>query len=209
MEPKWLVWARRMQALAQTGLAFTRDKYDRERFEALLDLAAEVMAAHGDTPADQIKGLFAAQTGYATPKVDVRGAAFRDGRILMVRESMDQDRWTLPGGWADVNDSPAECVRREVLEESGFQVRVTKLAAVWDRAKHAHTPPYPFHIYKMFFICEVVGGSPAAATLETNGVAFFGPDEVPADLSLGRTLPWQVQRMFAHAADPSLPTDFD
>jgi len=213
MEPDWLVWARRIQALAQTGMAFTRDIYDRERYEALRTLAAEMLAARSSGDPARIETLFAEQSGYATPKVDVRGAVFdRDGRILLVRETADAGRWTLPGGWADVNQSPSECVAREVLEEAGIEVRVRKLACVYDRARHAHQPHYPFHIYKMFFICDPVG-SPELARgdgFETSAAQFFAQEDVPeAELSIGRVLPFQITRLFQHLQDPLLLTDFD
>jgi ADP-ribose pyrophosphatase YjhB (NUDIX family) len=207
-EPRWLTWVREMQALAQTGLAFTKDPYDRERFEALRQLAARIAAEHADADLSAVTGLFGAEAGYATPKVDVRGAVFdATGRILLVREAVDGDRWTLPGGWADVNQSPAECVAREVREEAGLQVTVRKLAAVYDRMRHPH-PPSEFHIYKLFFICEPVGGT-LTTSLETTEAAFFAEDALPSDLSLGRTLPAQLARMFAHYRDPALPTEFD
>ena len=207
--PPWLLWARQLQAIAQTGLAFSTGVYDRERYEAIRSLAAQIMTHHSDADLCRVEGLFAEQAGYATPKVDVRGAVFRrDGRILMVREAADAGRWTLPGGWADVNQSPSETVVREVLEEAGVQVAVRKLAAVYDRERHPHQPPYPFHIYKLFFICDIVGGSPRPG-VETSEVAFFAAHEVPADLSVSRVLPHQVSRMFEHAAAPGLPTDFD
>jgi ADP-ribose pyrophosphatase YjhB (NUDIX family) len=213
MEPDWLVWARRIQALAQTGMAFTRDGYDRERYEALRTLAAEMLAARSGGDPARIEDLFAGQSGYATPKVDVRGAVFdRDGRILLVRETADAGRWTLPGGWADVNQSPSECVAREVLEEAGIEVRVRKLACVYDRARHAHQPPFPFHIYKMFFICDPVGAPELARGdgFETSAAEFFAQADVPeAELSIGRVLPFQITRLFQHLRDPLLPTDFD
>jgi ADP-ribose pyrophosphatase YjhB (NUDIX family) len=209
VRPSWLLWARQLQAIAQTGLAFSKDPYDRERYEAIRALAARIMAEHSDADLRRVEGLFAGQTGYATPKVDVRAAAFRgDGRVLMVREAADAGRWTLPGGWADVNQSPRESVVREVREEAGVEVAVRKLAAVYDRERHPHHPPYPFHIYKLFFICDIVGGRPQPG-LETSEVAFFAADELPADLSLSRVLPQQIERMFAHAAASYLPTDFD
>jgi ADP-ribose pyrophosphatase YjhB (NUDIX family) len=152
-EPEWLVWAREMQGIAQSGLTFTKDHYDRDRYEQLRALAARIMAAHSGTDARRIEELFAQQQGYATPKIDVRGAAFRDGRILMVREVVDHDRWTLPGGWADVNLSAAENCAKEMVEESGFIVRVTKLAAAWQAGSHSARPvlhaeavlPVPHH----------------------------------------------------------------
>jgi ADP-ribose pyrophosphatase YjhB (NUDIX family) len=209
MEPKWLVWARELQAIAQTGLAYTKDVYDAERYQAIRALASRIMAEHSDADPRAIEALFATQTGYATPKVDVRGAVFRDdGRILMVREKIDAGRWTLPGGWADVNQPPSECVAREVKEESGVEVAVRKLAAVFDRSRQGHTPVYPFTVYKMFFLCEIVGGRPQPGS-ETTEVAFFADGEIPQDLSPGRINRQQIARMFEHARSPERPADFD
>ena len=209
MEPSWLLWARELQALAQTGLEFAKDPYDRERYIAVRSLAARMMAQRASADPTWVEKLFAEQTGYATPKVDVRGAVFReDGCILLVREVADSGRWSLPGGWAEVNQSPREAVVREVLEESGFAVTVRKLAAIYDRARHPHLPPRPFHIYKLFFVCDIVGGA-AQTSSETSEVAFFAEDEVPSDLSIGRVLPYQITRMFEHARSSILPTDFD
>ncbi len=207
-EPNWLTWSRELQAIAQTGLAFTKDPYDTERYEMLRALASRVMAAHTAAPARVIEALFAGETGYATPKIDVRGAAFdAQRRILMVREVMDAGRWTLPGGWADVNLTPAENVIKEMREESGLDVRVRKLAAVWDRSRQGH-PAAVFSCAKLFFICEVVGGE-AATSLETSEVGWFAEPDLPADLSFGRVLPRQLRRMFAHAREPALPTDYE
>lgn len=207
-EPDWLGWTRELQAIAQTGLAFTRDPYDRERYEMLRSLASRVMAAHTAAPAARIEALFAGESGYATPKIDVRGAVFdADGRVLLVREVADDGRWTLPGGWADVNLTLAESVAKEVREESGYEVRVRKLAAAWDRTRQGH-PAGAFSCCKLFFTCEVAGGA-AATGLETSEVGWFAADAVPKDLSLGRVLPGQIRRMFAHARDPALPTEFE
>src|SRR5215469_9502006 len=139
-EPDWLTWTRELQAIAQTGLAFVRDPYDRERYEMLRIVASKMMAAQTATSAERIEALFEKETGYATPKVDVRGAVFNDHeRLLLVRELVDGGRWTLPGGWADVNLTAAENVVKEVREESGLEVRVRKLAAVWDRTRQGHS----------------------------------------------------------------------
>lgn len=208
MEPAWLVWARELQAIAQTGLAFATSVYDRERYTAIRSIAARMMAAHSDANFVHVEALFTQQTGYATPKVDVRGAVIEDGRILLVREIEDFGRWAMPGGWADVNHSPSESVIREVREESGLEVTVRKLAAVYDRTRQGHTPPHPFNVYRLFFICDVVGGVPKAG-LETSEVAFFDENQIPEDLSLARVLPHQIRRMFEHARDNDLPTDFD
>jgi len=207
-EPDWLTWTRELQAIAQTGLAFVRDPYDRERYGALRALASRIMAAHTSVSAERIETLFKGETGYATPKVDVRGAVFdcRD-RLLMVRELADGGRWTLPGGWADVNLTAAENVVKEVREESGLEVRVRKLAAVWDRTRQGH-PPGVFSCCKLFYVCEVMGGA-AATGLETSEIGWFAESELPDDLSLRRVLPHQLHRMFTHAHNAALPTDFD
>jgi ADP-ribose pyrophosphatase YjhB (NUDIX family) len=205
-EPRLWALARKLQATAQTGLEFNTNEYDRERYELVGKIAAELMAAHCDTPIETFQKMFGKQDGYATPKVDVRAAAFRDGKILLVREAAD-GLWTMPGGWSDVNDSPREAVEREVVEESGFLVKATKLAAVYDRAKHPHEPPLPFHVYKMFFVCEIIGGE-ATTSRETLEVGFFAPDALPP-LSTSRNLAFQIHRLFEHAKNPALATDFD
>ncbi|MDR3537803.1 MAG: NUDIX hydrolase [Acetobacteraceae bacterium] len=207
-EPNWLIWAREIQATAQTGLTYGRDPYDLERYQALSRLAARIMAEHTGADLTRIEDLFAGETGYASPKVGVRGAVFDDaGRVLMVRETVDADRWTLPGGWADVNQTPAESVVREVFEESGYRARAVKLAAVWDRARQKH-PPMPFSIVRMFFVCTLEGGAPRTS-LETSEVGWFAEDAIPTDLSAGRVRPEQIARMFAHWREPGLPTEFE
>jgi ADP-ribose pyrophosphatase YjhB (NUDIX family) len=204
-EPQWLILGRELQALAQTGLTFTQDQFDRQRYERITELAARVLADGFATEPKLMLDILQTQRGYATPKIDVRGAAFREGKVLMVRERID-GLWTLPGGWADVNQSAAECTVREIREESGFEARALKLAAVWDYQKSGHPPRQYFSTYKMFFLCEITGGV-ASASDETSEVGFFARDALPP-LSVGRTTAVQVERMFQHAADPSLPTDF-
>ena len=206
MDPSWLRWAKGLQAIAQNGLTYATDVYDRERYQAVREVAAEMMAERSETDTDSVLQLFSQETGYATPKVDVRGAVFRDDAILLVREVGD-GRWSLPGGWADVNVSPSENIVREIAEESGFETKVRKLAAVLDRGKHPHVPAMPYHIYKLFFICEITGGAPKP-NHEIHEVGFFQEDAIP-ELSLGRVLPCQIDRMFAHWRQPDLPTEFD
>ncbi|MGC4043369.1 MAG: NUDIX hydrolase [Armatimonas sp.] len=207
-EPNWLVWARELQALAQTGLTFTRDPYDRERYERLRELSAEIFEAHTDAPRERITEIFSVQTGYATPKIDVRAAVFdSESRLLLVREAADNNRWTLPGGWADVNLTPAENAVKEAFEESGYSVRASKLAAVWDRTRQGHAAEV-FSCYKMFFVCDLVTGTPTTG-LETSEVAWFAEADVPTELSLSRVLPGQIRRMFEHHRQPELPTDFE
>lgn len=204
-EPQWLTIAREVRAIAQTGLAFAADGFDHQRYQRLQQLAALLMAQGSFAEHDAILELLRQEKGYATPKVDVRGAAFADGRVLMVREISD-GKWTLPGGWADVNQSAGECVVREIAEESGFKARALKLAAVYDYQKR-NPPRHIDSIYKMFFICEIVGGA-ACASDETSEVAFFPRNELPP-LSCGRTTAAQIERMFQHHEDPQLATDFD
>lgn len=207
MEPNWLRWGKELQAIAQIGLTYAaEDSYDRQRYARIRELAAEILAAGGDMGVDTLLSLFEREEGYATPKVDVRGVVFADDKLLLVKEVADGG-WTLPGGWADVNDAPSEAVVREIREESGFEARAVKLLAVFDRSKHGHAPAYPFHIYKLFILCEIIGGQ-ATTSHETSGVGFFGSDEVP-DLSVSRVTPAQIARMFEHHRHPDLPTDFD
>jgi ADP-ribose pyrophosphatase YjhB (NUDIX family) len=205
-EPQWLIIAREMRAIAQTGLTFTADRFDRQRYERLRELAASMLASGSGEHFDVIIEILKEGWGYTTPKVDVRGAAFVEGRVLMVREISD-GRWTLPGGWADVNQSAAECVVREIAEESGFIAKARKLAAVRDYQRSGHPPRNVDSIYKMFFLCDITGGA-ARPSDETSEVAFFARDALPR-LSLGRTTAAQIDRMFHHAEHPELPTDFD
>ena len=165
------------------------------------------MAHHTNLSEKQILELNAAEFGYATPKVDVRGVVFKGSKILLVREVADYGRWTLPGGWADVNETPSQAVVKEVLEESGFETKVVKLLAVYDREKQGHIPPLPYHIYKLFFLCEITGGS-AYAHGETSEVAFFGKHEIP-ELSISRVNEKQLRWFFLHGRNLEQPTDFD
>jgi ADP-ribose pyrophosphatase YjhB (NUDIX family) len=205
-DPQWLRIARELRALAQTGLAFTADGFDRQRYERVRELAGSMLALGSGADYGAILGIMLADKGYATPKVDVRGAAFVDGRVLLVREISD-GKWTLPGGWADVNQTAGECVVREIAEESGFEARVLKLAAVHDYQRSNHPARHIDSIYKLFFICEITGGA-ARSSDETSEVAFFPRHELPP-LSLGRTTAAQIDRMFQHAEHPGLPADFD
>jgi ADP-ribose pyrophosphatase YjhB (NUDIX family) len=205
-EPQWLRIARELRAIAQTGLAFSADRFDRQRYERVRELAGSLLALGSGADYDMILSILREDNGYATPKVDVRGAAFVDGRVLMVREISDGN-WTLPGGWADVNQTAGECVVREIAEESGFEARILKLAAVYDYQRSNRPARHMDSIYKMFFICEITGGAPRVSD-ETSEVAFFARGELPP-LSQGRTTAAQIDRMFQHAEQPDLSADFD
>ena len=205
MSTDWLRWARRVQALAQNGLTYTEGPFDRERYQELHQISMEMLAAYGGTDPARIEALFEGETGYVTPKVDVRGVVFRDDRILLVRETED-GLWTLPGGWADAGDRPSRAVVREIEEESGFIVEAVKVLAVYDRESH-DVPPLPWHVYKLFIRCEIRGGS-ARHSLETDGVGFFAEEEIPP-LSVGRVTPSQIRKMLDHQREPERATDFD
>jgi len=204
--PQWNTWARRLQAIAQTGLTYCSNPYDRERYEEIQHIAADIMATGvGPVETAHVLELFKNQEGHPTPKVDVRAAVFRENRVLLVRERADHC-WALPGGWAEIGDSPSQAAVREVKEESGYEVVAKKLVAVYDRDRHGH-PPIPFHAYKMFFLCELRGGE-AAYSHETDGVEFFSDDNLPA-LSLTRVTPAQIAHMFEHYRNPEWPISFD
>ncbi len=203
--PPLLRWAQELAALAHTGLEFGDDEFDRQRYRRVAEIAAE-MAAFPSGDVVSVAELFAGAGGYVTPKVICRAATFDDqDRILMVREVAD-GRWTLPGGWIDVGESPAAAAERETFEETGYRVRARKLAGVYDKRLHDH-PPAPHHSYLLFFLCDLVGGEPAGS-YETSAVGWFTVDELP-ELSTGRATAAQIRRMFAHHQDPTLPTDFD
>lgn len=197
--------ARRLLALSQTGLHFCREEYDRERYREVADIATQLLALESEHSAQQLHATWFVEDGYATPKIDVRGACFRGEQVLLVRERVD-GKWTLPGGWADVNDSPSYAVEKEIEQESGFTARAAKLAAVYDRNKHNH-PTYLFHLWKVFFICDITGGE-ARGSYETTDVGFFSLDRLP-ELSTGRTTEAQIKRMYEHHLDRARPTEFD
>jgi ADP-ribose pyrophosphatase YjhB (NUDIX family) len=205
MMPKWLEWVQQLQAITQSGLTYATDPFDIARYTSIRDIAAEIAALHSHTPVEPIRDLFAQEIGYATPKIDVRGAVFHAGTILLVKERHD-GLWTIPGGWADVNESPSEAVVRELFEESGYRTQARKLLALYDKNKHAH-PPSLYHVYKLFFHCELLGGTPTAS-IETVAVSFFPVDALPA-LSLSRVTPAQILRLFELSQHPEWPTEFD
>jgi ADP-ribose pyrophosphatase YjhB (NUDIX family) len=203
--PAILEWARKVQAIAQNGLTFSRDPFDRARYQELEQLTATMLSTELEVPLATARAFWEGEHGYATPKVDVRGGVFRGDEVLLVRERAD-GRWALPGGWVDVNDAPSTAVAREILEESGYRARAVKLAALVDKNRHPH-PPGVHHIYKLFFLCELLGGSPAVSA-ETDAVGFFPVGALP-ELSRGRVLAAQIERLHEHQLDRSLPTDFD
>jgi ADP-ribose pyrophosphatase YjhB (NUDIX family) len=202
---RWLQWVQTMQTIAQAGLTYTRNPFDRERYHKLMELAAQILAEGAQIDLPGAERLMENETGYATPKLDVRGVVFRDDRILLVKELADGG-WTLPGGWIDLNEPPTRAAEREVWEESGYQVRAVKLLGVYDRNQHGY-PVSVFHTYKLFIQCDLLGGE-AATSIETGGAEFFTEDGLPP-LSLQRTSLELVHRMFDHHRHPEWPADLD
>jgi ADP-ribose pyrophosphatase YjhB (NUDIX family) len=205
MDPDWLRWFKRLQAIAQDGLTYARDGYDLGRYEQLREISAEILAAHSAGDLRHACALLELETGPATPKVDVRAAVFKDGEILLVKEP-DDSGWSVPGGWADVGETAAESAVREVREESGYLVRAERLISAYDRDRQGH-PPLPYHVYRLVFLCEILERTPAWA-VEAEEVNFFGEDELP-EVSLSRVTPAQIRRFFEHHRRPDLPADFD
>jgi ADP-ribose pyrophosphatase YjhB (NUDIX family) len=205
MDPAWLRWVKRLQAIAQDGLTYARDDYDLGRYEQLREVAAEILAAHSAADLQHARELLQLETGPATPKVDVRAAVFKDGEILLVKEP-DDSGWSVPGGWADVGETASESAVREVREESGYLVRAVRLISAFDRDRQGHTP-LPYHVYRLVYLCEILERAPARA-VEAEEVGFFGEDELP-ELSLSRVTPAQIRRFFEHHRRPDLPADFD
>lgn len=204
-EMKWLEWAKQIQAISQIGLAYSKDPYDIERYEQLRNLSLEILSEYTLVGTTKLKELFTNEVGYATPKVDIRGVVFSENKILLVREKAD-GAWSLPGGWADIGLTPSEIVVKELREESGFEVVPIRLLAILDKSKHNH-PPSAYHVYKIFILCRIVGGT-AEAGVETSHVDFFDENELPA-LSEERNTYEQIRLMFEFHENPSREPIFD
>lgn len=205
MKYNWLDMAKRLQAMAQSGLAYCSNPYDKERYEELRNISADIVASYTELDGEMVRELFCNETGYQTPKVDIRGVVFQHGKILMVREKLD-GVWALPGGWADIGFSPGEIAVKEIQEEAGLVVRPVRLLAVYDKKCHPH-PPSPYHVYKMFILCEILGGT-AAAGMETSEVGFFHAEELP-ELSIERNTESQIKVMFEFLNNPHKEALFD
>ncbi|MCU0567604.1 MAG: NUDIX hydrolase [Oculatellaceae cyanobacterium Prado106] len=212
MAPDWLHWAQRLQAIAQNGLTYSENPFDLDRFRQIRAIAIEMLTEGTNVEPGYLLNLFQQEEGYATPKVEVRGAVFWQDRILMVKERED-GCWTLPGGWIDVGEAPGRAIEREIYEESGYQTQAVKLLGVYDRnhPRHAY-PPTGHHVYKLFFQCQLLSdpieGGSNKENCETDGAEFFDEQDIP-ELSLARVVPSLIQRMFEHHRQPDLPTDFD
>ncbi|MEW5831128.1 MAG: NUDIX hydrolase [Chloroflexota bacterium] len=202
--PKWLALARELFSISQCGLTYSKNEYDLERYHRLKELSAEIIAGQSDLEVESVSASFSMQAGYATPKIDVRGAVIRDGRILLVQEKAD-GRWAMPGGWADIGDKPSGMVEREVREESGLLVKAAKVIGIYDANRFA--PLEFYHAYKIVFLCEHLGGEPTPS-LETLAVDFFDLESLPP-LSTSRTSERMIREAFAHIETPNRPAAFD
>jgi ADP-ribose pyrophosphatase YjhB (NUDIX family) len=204
VNPKWLDWAREIQAISQTGLQYAENDYQIERYSRLLEISAQMISEHSDLGYPELVSIFNQQIGYATPRIDVRGAVFQAGNLLMVRESLDGG-WTMPGGWVDVGDTPSGAVEREVFEESGFRVKARKIIGVYDANRTG--PLEVFHAFKIVFLCEILSGE-ATTSHETSEVRFFSRLELPRNLSGERTRVRHLEDAF-NAQNLDQPTYFD
>ncbi|MFH1419659.1 MAG: NUDIX hydrolase [Planctomycetota bacterium] len=204
-QPRWLEWAREIQSMSQTGLTHSPGAYDRERYGRLIEIAAEIVASYSNLDLPSVREVLLRQPGYATPKIDVRGAVIREGCILLVRERTDE-RWCMPGGWADVGERPSESIEREVLEESGLRVKARKVIGVYD-ANRSGRPVEFFHAFKVVFLCEILGGSPRPSD-ETLAADFFEFDDLPP-LSMERTHQRHLADVRACLENPGRSAVFD
>ncbi|HEU4746492.1 MAG TPA: NUDIX hydrolase [Anaerolineales bacterium] len=203
-KPPWFAWAQEIFSLSQSGLTYSVNEYDRERYKRLQEITAEIIASQSIVSKESVLDSFSMQAGYITPKVDVRGAVIRDGKILLIQERADGN-WAMPGGWADLGNSPASVAEREVWEESGFRVKAEKVVAVIDANRLE--PMEFYHAYKIIFLCQLLDGEPRT-NYETLAVDFFDPDHLPP-LSVYRTNEAMLHEVFAHLANPDRPTAFD
>jgi ADP-ribose pyrophosphatase YjhB (NUDIX family) len=203
--PKWLEWAREIQQLSQTGLAFAKTGYEKMRYERLIELTAEILEHHTLLDKAEVERVLMKQPGYATPKIDVRAGVISDNKILLVQERTD-NMWAMPGGWADIGDIPSEVAIRETKEESGFDVKPTKVIGVYDANREGGYLEF-FHAFKIVFLCNPIGGE-ARPSDETIDVKYFGFDELPP-LSTNRTNINHIEEIKLHLEDSNRQTYFD
>ena len=205
MKDKWIEYAIEIQSIAQAGLAYVKDEYDKERYERLRDIAAEMLVLKSDLPLNKVKDLFCNETGYPTPKVDTRAAVFKDNQILLVQEK--NGTWSLPGGWCDVDQSIGQNVVKETNEEAGLQVKPVKLIAVQDRNLH-NEPIYAYGIVKVFVLCELLGGE-FKENSETIQSQYFSLDQLPSPLATEKVTRKQIELCFEANTSKNWQTQFD
>lgn len=202
---KWLKWAIEIQSLAQSGLAYTTNVYDKERYERLREISAEMIEEKSNLNLEKVKDLFCNETGYQTPKIDTRAAIFKDNKILLVHEN--NGTWSLPGGWCDVLESVKSNTTKEVKEEAGLDVKATKIIAVQDRNKH-NRPIYAYGVCKIFVMCEIIGGE-FKENIETTEMKYFALDELPENFANEKCTKEQVEMCFKVKDDDNWQVQFD
>ena len=202
---KWLKWAMEIQSLAQSGLAYTDNVYDIERYERLREISAEMLAEKTDLNIEKVKNLFCNETGYQTPKIDTRAVIFKDHKILLVHEN--NNTWSLPGGWCDVLESVKSNTIKEVKEETGLDVDAIKVIAIQDRNKH-NKPIYAYSVCKVFILCDVMGGE-FKKNIETTEIKYFSLSEIPNNLAEEKTNKEQIEMCFNAYNNKNWQTQFD
>lgn len=205
MNDKWIDFAIRIQSIAQAGLQYGKDKYDKERYEELRKISAEMISSKTDISFKKVYDLFCGESGYQTPKVDTRAAVFIDNRILLVHEN--NGTWSLPGGWCDVDQSVASNTEKEVKEETGFNVKSEKIIAIQDWRKHNVTN-YAYGVVKIFVLCDYKSGK-FEENIETTGIRLFGKNELPDNLAAEKCTKEQILMCFDSYENPNIPTMFD
>lgn len=203
-QPEWLEWAKELQFIAQAGLTYSKDAFDIERFERIREISAEIVSRQTGLPLEKIKDLFCNEEGFQTPKLDTRAAIFKDNRILLVKEK--NGTWSLPGGWVDVNQTIKSNTIKEVKEEAGLDVEVTRIIAVQDRNLH-NQPPYAYNVCKVFVLCEAQGGD-FQPNIETIESGYFSLDEIPP-LAEEKNNKEQIEMCFAAYRDKDWEVQFD
>lgn len=202
---KWLKWAIEIQSLAQTGLTYTKDVYDKERYERLREISAEMLEEKSNIKLEKVKELFCSEKGYPTPKIDTRAAIFKNNKILLVHEK--NGTWSLPGGWCDVLESIRSNTIKEVKEETGLDVKAEKIISVQDRNKH-NKPIYAYGVCKIFVLCEVTGGT-FVDNIETTGIDYFSLEDIPDNLATEKLNKEQIEMCFKASRDKNWQTTFD
>lgn len=201
---QWLDWAKELQFIAQSALAYCKDSFDIERFQRIREISAEILSTYSGLSVEKVKGLFCNENGFQTPKLDTRAAIFDDGKILLVHET--NGTWSLPGGWVDALETIKSNTQKEVKEEAGLEVTASRLIAVQDRNKH-NDPPYAYNVCKVFVLCEIIGGE-FTANIETTETAYFALDELPV-LAEEKTSKEQIAMCFEAYKNPDWQVKFD
>lgn len=202
---KWLKWAIEIQSLSQIGLTYTKDVYDRERYQRLREISAEMLAKKTEVSIEKVKDLFCHETGYQTPKLDTRAAIFRNNKILLVHEN--NGTWSLPGDWCDVLESVKSNTEEEVREETGLNVKAVKIISIQDRNKH-NKPVYAYGVCKIFVLCEVINGN-FVENIETTEIRYFSLQDLPHNLAEEKTNKEQIEMCFKAYLNENWQTQFD